>query len=38
MTRQLATLLGAGVALVEALAAMVDQVEKRTAQAHWCRT
>lgn len=28
MTRQLATLLGAGVALVEALAAMVDQVEK----------
>ncbi len=30
MTRQLATLLGAGVALVEALAAMVDQVEKET--------
>ncbi len=28
MTRQLATLLGAGVALVEALATMVDQVEK----------
>lgn len=28
MTRQLATLLGAGVTLVEALAAMVDQVEK----------
>jgi len=28
MTRQLATLLGAGVALVEALAAMVEQVEK----------
>ncbi len=28
LTRQLATLLGAGVALVEALAAMVDQVEK----------
>lgn len=28
MTRQLATLLGAGVVLVEALAAMVDQVEK----------
>jgi general secretion pathway protein F len=30
MTRQLATLLGAGVALVEALAAMVDQVEKES--------
>jgi general secretion pathway protein F len=28
MTRQLATLLGAGVSLIEALAAMVDQVEK----------
>jgi len=28
MTRQLSTLLGAGVALVEALTAMVDQVEK----------
>lgn len=28
MTRQLATLLGAGVTLVEALSAMVDQVEK----------
>ncbi len=28
MTRQLATLLGAGVTLVEALAALVDQVEK----------
>ena len=28
MTRQLATLLGAGVALVEALGALVDQVEK----------
>ena len=28
MTRQLATLLGAGVALVEALTALVDQVEK----------
>jgi general secretion pathway protein F len=28
MTRQLATLLGAGVALVEALAALVDQVDK----------
>lgn len=28
MTRQLATLLGAGVSLIEALSAMVDQVEK----------